>query len=596
VAPPVRGSEVAPELPIPAIAPRSSPLVCGELSVRLLALEISEDGSESYRVSFSPEPRAAFRSGVLRHVTGEFWNLTEDGPASWTRIPLGSPDAIFEAALGASEAVQTALAAKVAAAAPHWPSSVTTRLARRRLSGGGTVAFDARWFLSELATSAVDRPILFPDAAAKLGLAGLERASAIVRETAGGAAQLGAEGSNKLANTLLEALRAERASAGASHWAGEGRLIGEYASGELAQLGSDIVDGCRASIGTGRRRVVFNPEQPLGLSLGPLQPADASAVGDDPEHGSIGMGVDVGEVDVGGAADRAGVVAGMVLSRLSDPELVVCRDGRSRVPFETVLNEIDRRRAAGHVLCATFDSAAPVTRLYAVEIPADAALAALAAVAGGVAAEVAPIDVGVGSALAALCGGALLWREDTPRLFLGEAGSLTCAHTDICPQLELAHGLVGFKFLGVASHGGTPRLSAAHGGEEAGGEEAGDDPARGGDEATRVPTDRPLTPRQAHLLGDADLTLALLQEGDLAVFDSGALHFASNGADGPSAALYHGVITPAAVPRLRAAAAEAARSHAKSDGAYRNHLFAADLLRVVEPLLTRYQRARAAEP
>jgi len=32
-----------------------------------------------------------------------------------------------------------------------------------------------------------------------------------------------------------------------------------------------------------------------------------------------------------------------------------------------------------------------------------------------------------------------LWREDTPRLSIGEAGSLPCAHTDICPQLELAH-------------------------------------------------------------------------------------------------------------------------------------------------------------
>jgi len=178
-------------------------------------------------------------------------------------------------------------------------------------------------------------------------------------------------------------------------------------------------------------------------------------------------------------------------------------------------------------------------------------------------------------------------------LFLGEAGSLTCAHTDICPQLERAHGLLGSKILGVASHTGTPRLSAEHGGDEAGSDEAGSDPEGGGDEATRVPTDWPLTPRESRLLGDADVTLALLQEGDLAVFDSGALHFASNGADGPSSALYHGVITAAAVPRLRVAAAKAAGSHAKSDGAYRNHLFAADLLRVVEPLLAKAKKKQA---
>lgn len=238
--------------------------------------------------------------------------------------------------------------------------------------------------------------------------------------------------------------------------------------------------------------------------------------------------------------------------------------------FEEVLEEIDERRAEGLALSVTFNTAASVTHLYAVEMPAAAALEAFAA-----ALDVAPptgrIDVGVG---AALRGCAPLWREDTPKLFVGEPGSLTCAHTDICPQLELAHGLVGLKLLGVASADATPRLYAEHGEREE-------------EEATRIPTDRPLTPRQTRLLADADVTIALLLEGDLAVFDSGALHFASNGAEGVSCAIYHGMITAAAVPRLRLAAAkDASHSSVATDG-YQNHLFAADLLRVVEPLLNK---------
>jgi hypothetical protein len=264
----------------------------------------------------------------------------------------------------------------------------------------------------------------------------------------------------------------------------------------------------------------------------------------------------------------------MVLARLSNPDLMLSSGGRSTMPFEAVMHELDQRRATGDALTVSFDTAAAVTHLYAVEMPAAAVLAALAAAFGG-ATDYRCCDAAV---RAALPGPELLWREETPRLFLGEAGSLTCAHTDICPQLEVAHGLLGVKLLGVASHDATPRLSVDHG-------------ENCDEEATHVPTDRPLTPRQTRLLSDPDVTLALIQEGDLAVFASGALHFASNGGGGLNAALYHGMITPAAVPRLRLAAAEAAGSHSSSDGAYGNHLFAADLLAVVEPLLASFNEA-----
>eukprot|EP00976_Prorocentrum_cordatum_P019580 396447-Prorocentrum_minimum.AAC.1 len=50
------------------------------------------------------------------------------------------------------------------------------------------------------------------------------------------------------------------------------------------------------------------------------------------------------------------------------------------------------------------------------------------------------------------------------------------------------------------------------------------------------------------------MCLALLRPGDLLLFSSGSLHFATNGADGVNAALYHGWLTAAAVPALCAAA------------------------------------------
>ena len=271
----------------------------------------------------------------------------------------------------------------------------------------------------------------------------------------------------------------------------------------------------------------------------------------------------VGEVMPGGAADQAGVMPGMMLSHLSNPHLDLTPRGPDSLSFEAVLDMIDARRASGHPLSITFETAAQVTRLYAVEMPAAAALCALAAAGDG---GLRSGDVGVGASFDALCGRTLVWREDTPRLFLGEAGSVTCAHTDICPQVQMAHALLGTKLLGVASHPATPRLRAEHILEH---------------EATTVPTDRPLTARASRLLCDPEVTLALLRTGDLAVFDSGALHFASNGTEGISGALYHGLITPGAVPRLRQAAAADAASRPET-GAYSGHLFASELLRIVE--------------
>jgi hypothetical protein len=533
---------------------------------------VEDSGDEAYRVSFRTSSTGPFLSGVMTHAHGDAWDLLEDGARGSTRVTWTSPDEVFALALGHDA---TAGSSSVAEAAPHWPATVVDHLVRRRLSGPGTVAFDAGWFLAELATSALDRLILLPDATSKLGLAGLERTTAILGALAA-AEDHEASRPNGLADLLVRALDAEQLVDRASAWSGDGRLIGEFHGGELAQLGTDIDDGCRAALGTGPLQVVFASLEPLGLGLGPLLPTDAAAPREEAhDFDSVGAGCVVGEVTPGGAAERAGVMPGMMLSHLSNPYVRLAARGPDALSFEKVLDIIDARRSVAHPLTITFETAAQVTRLYAVEMPAAAALRALAAtVDGGL--RMRSRDVGVGASFDALCGRALVWREETPRLFLGEAGSVTCAHTDICPQVQMAHALFGTKLLGVASHHATSRLRAEH----ALADEEGD----GGvleHEATSVPTDCPLTERASRLLCDPEVTIAVLRAGDLAVFDSGALHFASNGAEGISGALYHGLITPAAVPRLRLAAAAGAGSR-PATGAYSGHLFASELLRLVE--------------
>ena len=68
--------------------------------------------------------------------------------------------------------------------------------------------------------------------------------------------------------------------------------------------------------------------------------------------------------------------------------------------------------------------------------------------------------------------------------------------------------------------------------------------------------------------------VACVLPGDLCVFSSAALHFASNGADGVSAALFHGIVTDASLPRL----VEAAR---RGSGGADDQMSAADVLRQI---------------
>ena len=556
------------------------------MGLRLLALVVDAKGAETYRVSVRATPGDPFVAGALAHVAGDEWELWADGARGAVEVTWASPDSVFALALGHDA---TADARVVTESAPHWPAAVLERLAARGLSGPGTVAFDGRWFLTELASSSLEHPLLLTDAAAKLGLTGLERAAATLHALAPALAvaqNSGEATASGLPQLLLGALDAQQPANRRLDWQGDGRLIGEFPEGDLVQLGTDLADGCRLAERTGPLEVVFSAAEALGLGLGPRVYADAAVpTGGAQQIVSVGTGCVVGVVDPGGAADRAGLLPGMALSHLSYPNLPLPHEGPDAVSFEAVLDAIDSRRSEGRPLSITFDTAAPVTHLYAVELPAAAAIRALAGtVKGGP--RMRSRDVGVGASLDALCGRDLIWRERTPRLFLGDPGSVTSAHTDMCPQVQMTHALCGTKLLGVAAHHATPRLAAEH----AAGRE-GEDGDLLEHEATTVSTDGPLTPRASRLLGDPSVSIALLRAGDLAVFDSGALHFASNGADAVSGAVYHGMITPGAIPRLRVAASADVSLSDPHVGAYSDHLFASELLRLVQGRLAKWKNS-----
>ena len=98
-------------------------------------------------------------------------------------------------------------------------------------------------------------------------------------------------------------------------------------------------------------------------------------------------------------------------------------------------------------------------------------------------------------------------------------------------------------------------------------------------EPTSIPSDRPLRPHEAALLSEPAVSVACLRPGDLLAFSSAALHFATNGAAGLSAALYHGMVTEASLPRLQlqAMAEGDADGHAGGSGP----LSAADIVRSI---------------
>ena len=606
-------------------------------SLRLLALDVVEhSGSrieEIYRVDNDG------KLGMLRHDQADVWHFTAEGgdTAQTTMMHLGNPDAVFAAALGQEPDPQ-----QLRDAAPYWPDETLQMLERRGLCGAGTIAFDGATFLDLLVTSPMDRPLLLPRAADALeSLGGLSRARELLDSFATTLRRVDINTNNAFAEALQGVERAESAVAairalsaapskksGAACtvsssplWSGAGRLIAQWPDGELAQLGTDVTEGCGLALGRGFVRATFSADAPLGIWFYPLA-RDAR------------LGCEVGGLEPGGAAERLGVEESMVLTKLEGPDALGLKEmtisGLKEMEHDEVLALIDERRDAGAPLTLVFETAAPTSRLYAVEMPAVPCLAALAESEGqargnkacGEAWRVGDADAsgavrtalqerrrsGSGSSGAAEAGGAeagavgagsngraasgsaagarVLWREEETKAFLGEAGSATSAHVDIAPQLELAHGLCGLKFVGVASHEETARLLAEHAADvpgnappplcepgspfvEATAEFEDSEDFEGFEDfedfeelvveeeriATSVPTDRPLAPSEASLLCDPAVSVVALRPGALLVFSSAALHFASNGACGLSAALYHGMVTEASLPRLQEAVA-----------------------------------------
>ena len=241
----------------------------------------------------------------------------------------------------------------------------------------------------------------------------------------------------------------------AEQWGAQGRLVGEYLSGELAQVGSDVCDGLSAAEGTGVRTVRFSPAEPMGLGLCPMcttesvtDGATKSVTDGDTESVTIesvtcGTGAEVGEVDEASAAKRGGIFPGCTLLSLRSVGSAGGLLELESLPFEDILAAIDARRDAGETLQVDFSTAAPVTRLYAVEMPAAPFLASAAAAAssssgrpsgraiGRRAKARAPAGGGgplgsiqAGAAIDEMTRGAFLWREPFARAFVGQARRL----------------------------------------------------------------------------------------------------------------------------------------------------------------------------
>lgn len=170
---------------------RAPPVVVsadGGVTLRLLACHVERDCSEWYTVQEEAIP-GEWLEGRLRHEDGDDWWLERTAPRrgdKWQRVHLTTtPDALFRLALDDDNKDDSSGArSPPQSAAPHWPPALLRQLERRGIAGEGTIAFDGAWFLSELLSSSMDRPLLLPDATSRLGLGGVERARDLMASVA----------------------------------------------------------------------------------------------------------------------------------------------------------------------------------------------------------------------------------------------------------------------------------------------------------------------------------------------------------------------------------------------------------------------------
>jgi hypothetical protein len=152
--------------------------------------------------------------------------------------------------------------------------------------------------------------------------------------------------------------------------------------------------------------------------------------------------------------------------------------------------------------------------------------------------------------------------------------------------LEFCHVFTGVKILGAATWADTPRLllSRNDDDQQSSSPRAAAVSSSNEDDDTSepdlwVPADRPLDEEELALLQCESVSLVMARPGDIAVFSSAAAHFATNGAAAPCAALFHGALTPAAIPRLCVdRAAWQPFTEEELSGDYAQHLTAGQLL------------------
>ena len=415
-----------------------------------------------------------------------------------------------------------------ARAAPTWPARLLAALD----AGGGSagddalVCVDGGYFLELVRLSAFPTPVLFPHGAWRLD--GLGPGAPDFHALAAACDGVGA----------VQALEAARLGGGDD---ARGRLTADVPGRGRADIGGA---GGRAGVGAAldatrdRRVEVTFGHGPLGLGFAPM-------------NWETGTGAQVWEVDEDSAASVAGVAPGMAFERVDGADV---RD-------ET-FQHIDALFDGPRPITVTFNARVPgAERLYAVEMSAEDVMAGLADAKSKskssdakssprAYAYVEPAKIFDDVA-------AVVWREEPSSVFFGDPGSVTVAHHDIVGQIELCHVLSGHKILAAAPWGASSDalLAAARRASRADADDEDDD--EDDDEEIEgstlgVPTHRRLTEDEASMVTHPGLCVVSARPGDVVAFSSAATHFASNGEATPCAAVFHGVLTPAAAHVLAA--------------------------------------------
>ena len=397
-------------------------------------------------------------------------------------------------------------------AAPKWPEELLASLDERGAGVHGANAVtcvDGSYFLELMELSAFPTPVIFPHGAWRLPGVG--------PTVQGNFRNLASAANGVDAIDALSALVNNGAGPEAN-----GRLTGELPGRGRIQLG---VDGGRAGVGSAYAAVTENKvtvtfaEGSLGLGFAPL----------DWERQ---FGAQVWDVDDDSAAAEAGVVPGMVFTHI-----------RGKSVEGWTFSEIDGEFDGPRPLEVKFNTKVPgAERLYAVEMIAEEVTEALLRRKDP---EMETFDFEEPGAVFEESTAAVIWREEPSTIFFGDAGSTTVVHHDIIGQVELCHVLSGSKLLAAAPWGKSSEKLLRKAGARGLLSDGKDDGELEEGGVLSAPVHRPLTPDEIALLKHDDLAVVLARPGDCVAFSSICAHFATNGANEPCAAVFHGILTPA---------------------------------------------------